>query len=77
MSPSAPECMRKWPVPASIRLPMPEKAPARLVTVPWLCPVRLQVWLLAVNVPIPASAMFSNDVQLTVPLLPVLRPVRL
>ena len=75
MSPSAPECMTKMPVPVSTRLPMPANVPDRSVTEPWLCPLRLQVWLAAESVPVPASCRFSNEVQLTVPLLPALAPV--
>src|SRR5436853_6431519 len=58
------------PVPVSWRLAMPENEPERLVTVPAFEPVIVQVALASFSVPLPVSVMFSNDVQLTAPLLP-------
>src|SRR5438105_1125430 len=63
------------PVPVSCRLPMPENEPERFVTVPAFALVIVQVALVAFSVPLAVSVMFSNEVQLTVPLLPASAPV--
>ena len=68
-------CMLNVPAPRSVRFPTPENVPARLVTVPVLAPFSVHVAFVALSVPVPVSAVFSNDVQLTVPLLPALAPV--